>query len=142
MSSPNGYTTDPDALDEAAKSIDALADQIAAARTKLTNEGELPTLDPLSHAMAVIGAAAGLLTGPFAPLVAPLLAVGGHDVGQNLAAAHDPYPPIRNAWLDELEKTYHKLLTSTAHRLRASADHYRRNEEQARRGLESAPHQR
>jgi hypothetical protein len=118
---PPGFDVDPRKLDEAATSMDGLATDISGARDKLLNDGGLPTLDPLSKAMGAVSAIAG---GVIGPLVAPLAALAGMAISEEI----DPYPPIRQAWLDALER-YRKLVADDAKRLRETANAYRGTEE-------------
>jgi len=131
----NGFNVKPDYLDDAAKKLDGLGNAVTGARDTLSINGDLPTLDPLSKAMAVVGFVAGGI--PFAPLTG----IAGHFGGKAISGAIDPYPDIRNAWLNALPR-YQRLLARDAHELRATAETYWSKEHQGRkrfRGIDPMP---
>jgi hypothetical protein len=52
--------------------------------------------------MAMAGAMTGYLTGPGAVVISPIAAVAGKNAGETASQALDPYPGVRDAWLDAL----------------------------------------
>lgn len=130
---PPGYDVDPEKLDEGAKALDGLAANVGTARDTLVNDGELPTLDPLSKAMGAVYVTAVSLSPGLLPLV-PLAKLAGEAAGKAISAEIDPYPPIRDAWLDALPR-YQRLLSGDAATLRDTAEDYRRAELHNRQGF-------
>ncbi|MFC4857342.1 hypothetical protein [Actinophytocola glycyrrhizae] len=116
-----GFKVKPDYLQDAANKLDGLARTITNAKDTLSSKGDLPTLDPLSKAMAV----AGMLLGGI-PL-GPLVGIAGRFGGKAISGAHDPYPEIRAAWLSALPR-YARLLARDADQLRKSGDDYWRQD--------------
>lgn len=125
----NGFDVKPDYLDDAAKKLDGLGNTVTGAKNTLSSNGDLPTLDPLSKAMAAAGLVAGGI--PFAPLAA----FGGYFGGKAISGAIDPYPDVRAAWLTALPR-YQRLLARDAAELRGSADTYRSKEHKGRKRFE------
>jgi hypothetical protein len=131
----NGFHVKPDYLDDAAKKFDGLGNSVGGAEDQLSANGDLPTLDPLSKAMAAAALVAG---GSF---LGPVLAVGGYFGGKAISGAMDPYPGVRSAWLTALPR-YERLLARDAHELRESAETYRGKERKGRKrfeGIEPMP---
>jgi hypothetical protein len=126
---PPEYDVEPEVLDEGGRRLDGVAGEICGARQTLVNHGGLPTLDPLSRAVKL---AAGYLGVSF-PAIIPFGIWGGGAVTEAIMESIDPYPPIRNAWEDALER-YCRMVGDNARGLHRTADEYRLRE--ARAGVE------
>ncbi|MCT2586733.1 hypothetical protein [Actinophytocola gossypii] len=124
----DGFQVKTDALEEAATKFDGLAGVVGSAKNKLASDGDLPTLDPLSRAMAAAAAVAGGLAS--GGLLTPLAGLAGKKVGEAASGASDPYPGVRDAWLNALPR-YQRMLNRDADELRKSSTTY---EEDDRRG--------
>jgi len=124
MTTP-GFEVRPDVLDEGARKLDGVAGEICGAREVLINDGDLPTLDPLSKAVKIAAACTGVVIAPFA------IWAGG-AAAEEVAEEIDPYPPIRHAWEDALER-YCRRVGDHAQRLRDTAAEYR-NQDQTAQG--------
>jgi len=124
MTPPDGYEVQPEALDEAARQLKAVAGELCGAREVLVSRGDLPTLDPLSKSMAIV---AGIVGIPLIPI--------GHAVGRAISEAIDPYPPVRHAWEDALGR-YCRMVGDDARGLHDTAEEYRYRERNTKDDLD------
>lgn len=115
-----GFDVQPDVLDEGARQLDGVAGEICGAGQTLKANGGLPTLDALSKAIKIAAGCAGIT---FPPLM-PLFVWGSGAIAGAVAEEIDPYPPIRAAWEDALER-YCRMVGDDARGLRDTAEEYR-----------------
>lgn len=120
MTTP-GFEVRPDVLDEGARKLDGVAGEICGAREVLINDDDLPTLDPLSKAVKIAAACTGVVIAPFAIWLEGTIA-------EEVAEEIDPYPPVRHAWEDALER-FCRRVGDHAQRLRDTAADYRDQEQ-------------
>lgn len=125
-----GFDVQPEVLDEGARQLDGVAGEICGARQVLVNGGGLPTLDALSKAVKIAAGSAGIAF----PALIPLFVWGGGAVAGAVAEEIDPYPPIRAAWEDALER-YCRMVGDNARGLRDTAEEYRFWEDRNRRDI-------
>jgi hypothetical protein len=124
-----GFYVKPDYLDDAAGKLDELGVAVTSAKDALATNGDLPTLDPLSRAMAVVMSVA--ISAPLGPLGG----LAGYFGGKAASRVIDPYPGVRAAWLAALPR-YQALLARDATELRESARTYREKEHRGRKRFE------
>lgn len=122
-----GYKVDPEVLDGGAKELDDLAEDVLGAWAQLKYGGMLPTLDPISRAMSDVASPA---SGGGNPAAIPMFQDLAEQAGKWIAEQVDPYPDVRQAWLEALLR-YVRLLIDDAKKVRSAADEYRRREDEA-----------
>jgi len=129
--SPTGYEVLAEELTADAKTVRGAADKVDKAQSGLRNDGTLPTLDPFGRALGSCLAAfyAVPLVGldlPFTKYIQDGLQSAVDTYEKALGV--DPYPPIRNAWIEALGN-YSKLVRTAAKKVDDTATTYQQQED-------------
>ena len=129
--SPTGYEVLAEELTADAKTVRGAADKVDKAQGGLRHDGQLPTLDPFGRALgSCVAAFYAPLTLGLDLLVANYIqdgvqwGVSSYEKDLGL----DPYPPIRNAWIEALGN-YSKLVRTAAKKLDDTATTYQQQED-------------
>lgn len=131
VTSPDGYQVLVDELTTDAKHVRSAADKVSKARSDLSNNGTLPSLDPLGRALGscLVAFMSVPLVGVDVVFTKQIQDLAEQVTGNlEKAAGVDPYPPIRNAWLDALAD-YAKLVDTAAKKIDDTATDYGKREQ-------------